>query len=538
MIQYAANGDSQALFYVIEADDRVLLGSSENTWYSALYFFAWETIRELGADYYTSLSDFNRKQAVRRWEGKSVAGLMNNPLSRSDAEIEFLFNRDTMKESESEKRILFHQELIALDTHDWRCTAEEIAPGQTPPIVAGRQPKCFFALFKAFLGTVLQGISPTPENVFQLLNSNPSFARVCGFVIPHRDAPYHAQHIPSLRKLEQFDQIMTDYGLWRKAQVNEVSRNLSDGVIKPERIIVGDTTHYHAFSGFKTIEYTDEKGKAKKKSQSRMTKNCSCTNHQSCPHEWVPADEGAGTVVKSNHKMYWAHKASIIGFPGQDIPLDMIAVDDAATHDSLTFVPHVEELLKTYSGLEAVVEVALYDSACDIEKLRDTLKDKFGITLKTTVNPKRRLPVTDNLPKGLASISPYGTVTCNGAYELDYRGRRKEDQAYVFTAPVTDEGKPVCETCPLKSACCNNTNTAGRRVQLSWDFFPSINPDDPQIAHRFKQTMKKRPAVERMIKRLKCDLSSPYLTKRGNKAFQAYLDKTMMAYHILLRLQN
>jgi hypothetical protein len=55
------------------------------------------------------------------------------------------------------------------------------------------------------------------------------------------------------------------------------------------------------------------------------------------------------------------------------------------------------------------------------------------------------------------------------------------------------------------------------------------------IKKRFKAIMTKRPSVERMIKRLKCDLGDDRLKKRGNPAFQAYLDKTLIAYHILLR---
>ena len=45
----------------------------------------------------------------------------------------------------------------------------------------------------------------------------------------------------------------------------------------------------------------------------------------------------------------------------------------------------------------------------------------------------------------------------------------------------------------------------------------------------------RRPSVERMIKRLKYDLSDDRLSKRGNESFHAYLDKTMIAYHLLLR---
>jgi hypothetical protein len=62
-----------------------------------------------------------------------------------------------------------------------------------------------------------------------------------------------------------------------------------------------------------------------------------------------------------------------------------------------------------------------------------------------------------------------------------------------------------------------------------------INPADPPMANRFRAMMTRRSSVERMIKRLKCDLSDDRLKKRGNAAFQAYLDKTMIAFHMLLR---
>lgn len=46
-----------------------------------------------------------------------------------------------------------------------------------------------------------------------LLKSNPSFARVCGFVPRQASDEYSSEHIPSLRKLEQFDQDMTAVSL-------------------------------------------------------------------------------------------------------------------------------------------------------------------------------------------------------------------------------------------------------------------------------------------------------------------------------------
>jgi len=54
------------------------------------------------------------------------------------------------------------------------------------------------------------GQSPEPEFVYQKLCENPAFARTCGFTIPQPEKPARQTDIPSLRKLQQFDQIMTE----------------------------------------------------------------------------------------------------------------------------------------------------------------------------------------------------------------------------------------------------------------------------------------------------------------------------------------
>jgi len=54
------------------------------------------------------------------------------------------------------------------------------------------------------------------------------------------------------------------------------------------------------------------------------------------------------------------------------------------------------------------------------------------------------------------------------------------------------------------------------------------------MAKRFEAIMTRRPSVERMIKRLKCDLNDDRLKKRGNRSFQAYLDKTMIVRAVQL----
>jgi hypothetical protein len=46
--------------------------------------------------------------------------------------------------------------------------------------------------------------------------------------------------------------------------------------------------------------------------------------------------------------------------------------------------------------------------------------------------------------------------------------------------------------------------------------------------------MAKRTAIERLHKLMKYDFGDERLTKRGNAAFQARLDKTLLAMHLVL----
>ena len=68
------------------------------------------------------------------------------------------------------------------------------------------------------------------------------------------------------------------------------------------------------------------------------------------------SDDGAGTIVKSGGKMYWGHKASVLGYPRQGVPLDARAIKDAATFDGKTFYPHVKELFEMYPEIQPSVK--------------------------------------------------------------------------------------------------------------------------------------------------------------------------------------
>jgi hypothetical protein len=530
-LSHAENNLQIPLFHLIVNDDHILLNDTETHWFGILRNLPWKHYRTLGAQYYDALYEFNLNAAEKRHYDTSDS--TEHTETQEEAQERLLFGRITMNDVKKTSSAILHQaieqELVPTNTNPM-----EIAPGIVPQRLAGKTPKCFFALLKSFIGISLMGFPPEPEMVYTMLKSNPSFARACGFVPYDADEGYSYHHIPSLRKLEQFDQIMTSYNLWDTIKWNEVRRSIKDGLIQKEAELVADTTHYYAYSSFETVEYTNEKGTGEKKSQSKVTKNCRCADWHTCIHPWQLADDGAGTVVKSNNTMHWAHKASIIGYPKQGIPLDARAVSDAATHDSKTVFPHVEKVFTELPEIKENIKRILYDSACDDRELKEIFKEELNIDLKASLNIRRKKAIIDDLPRGIVKITPSGIPLCQAEHEMEYMGMRLQDEKFIYQAPRDVDNTSVCLQCPYKETCCPRA-TQGRMITVSFDTLPNINPDDPPMAKRFKAIMSRRPAVERMIKRLKCDLSDDRLSKRGNASFQAYLDKTMIAFHMLLR---
>ncbi|MBL7180141.1 MAG: transposase [Desulfobacterales bacterium] len=218
----------------------------------------------------------------------------------------------------------------------------------------------------------------------------------------------------------------------------------------------------------------------------------------------------------------------------QGIPLDTVAVSDAATYDGETLYPHVCSLFDHVPELKTWIDTVLYDSAADSADLKNKFEQDLHIQLKASLNPRRKKTITSNLPRGMQQITPYGNMTCNAGFEMDYQGMRYESERFIFRAPLDENQNSVCLDCEHKPRCCP-LSKKGRTVTIPFDTLHHIDPKDPLMAKRFKAMMSRRPSVERIIKRLKCDLSDDRLKKRGNAAFQAYLDKTMIAFHILLR---
>ena len=616
MVAVVYSPDQLPLIEFVESDDLFLQDEPDALWFDVLRKLDYRKFQTIAARYYEQLWQFNQQQTQQRNERREDPPAAN-PESQPQATARLLFGRPTLDENAP----LLYQ-LPPCQTPSISIRPETLHPGVAPPRFAGRPPKCFFAMFKSFLGVTLAGQPAEPQFVHQKLRENPAFARTCGFSIPRADKPERQSDIPSLRKLQQFDQIMTQNGLWAEAALDRVADNLRDGTVRVESTLVHDTTHYLAYSSMRVIDLPDvsacdegvpesaagdlassvaqesverlaggqgnhaaglpelttpaagsssaaagvrsnvpaaaeaaqtpekpekttagkksakpskksKRSKKKRKSHPRTTKACRCDDRDHCDHSWINADDGAGTVVKSTGKMYWGHKASTLGFPGQEVLLDAVAMNDAASHDSRSLMPHLNRLFQRHPDLKGIIPRVLDDGAADDSKLKATIQDDLGIEVLAPINPRRRGPIRDGMPRGIDHLTPRGVPVCRAGYPFQLLGVRHDTKHFLFAAPKDEHGPSVCQECDLRVGCYRG-QSGGRQVTIPQSRLPWLDPEFPQLSKRFLKAMARRTSIERLHKLMKFDLGDDRLTKRGNAAFQARLDKTLLAMHVLL----
>jgi len=643
MVTLAPTTRQIPLIHIVESDDLFLADQPDVLWFDVLRSLDYHQFQATAARYYERLYTFNLQQKEQRIERRENPPAPN-PETQGQATRRLFEERATV-----DKKSPALYQRPEPETPLIRVLPREVAPGVTPLRWAGRPAKCFFSMLYAFLGTTLAGQRAEPQFVYQRLVENPAFARTCGFTIRRPGKPERQSDVPSLRKLQQFDQLMTANGLWEELAVDRVAANLREGKVEMEDTLVHDTTHYHAYSSKQMVELAApfdaearqtpasnedspvpasqssqpvpavkvgggpvvvgrievvrvpagqaplvrasavaepagssgdktsahdtavsssnsatalekpqaaqtksakspptkkvksksppaKKAKTKKKkrkSHPRTTKNCRCQDREDCDHEWISADLGTGTVVKGPGRMYWGHKASTLGLANQEILLDAVAMSDAASHDSQSVVPHLNRLFSRHPDLRGQVKRLLDDGAADDSKLKATVQETFGIEVLAPINPRRRQPIRDNLPRGIDHLTPRGVPVCQAGYPFDLLGFRKDTQRFLFQAPQDTHGQSVCLECPQRTGCYRGV-WKGRVVTISPDRVPWLDRDFPQLSKRYAKAMARRTSIERLHKLMKFDLGDDRLTKRGNSEFQASLDKTLFAMHVLL----
>jgi hypothetical protein len=236
------------LIHIVESDDLFLADQPDVLWFDVLRSLDYHQFQATAARYYERLYTFNqqqKEQRIQRRENPPAA----NPETPSQATRRLFEERATVDKQSPALYQRPEPEAPLI-----RVLPREVAPGVTPLRWAGRPAKCFFSMLYAFLGTTLAGQPAEPQFVYQRLMENPAFARTCGFTIRRPGKPERQRDVPSLRKLQQFDQLMTTNGLWEELALNRVAANLREGRFEREDTLVHDTTHYHAYSSKQMVE--------------------------------------------------------------------------------------------------------------------------------------------------------------------------------------------------------------------------------------------------------------------------------------------
>ncbi len=570
MVVTAVAGSQQLpLIIATERDDAYLGDAADVAWYRTLRDFDWHPLRLVAAQYYEALWHFNDARAAAQSERATLAaveaakaaGMVVPPApiaaakpaapdpvpaasaaiagaaeSQEEAAVRLAQARPTEKGTGPLIAPAAPRTLELLHVK-----AGALRPGIVPRRLAGRKAKCFFAMAKAYVGATLRGRAAEAGAVHDELTSNPAFARVCGFTLPvarakgRLPAEYAQSDIPSLRKLEQFDQIMTSRGLWGHLALGAVRRNLESGKLRGGDTLVHDTTHLLAASQRDVVDLPPEKpdGKPRRKSQPRTTKECRCADRAKCQHAWRSADAGAGTVVKGPTSFYWAHKVSTLCFAGQEILIDAVAMTDGAANDVRSVMPHLERFFGLFPDLREMATRLLDDAAADNQDLKAKVRADYGIELLTPANPRQRKEITKDLPRGVSKIGKRGTPVCEAGVPMDFRGCRHATRTFLFSAPDTPAGEPVCAGCPLKESCLREGATR-RHISIPFDRLPHINPAMPQLSERFARAIAQRTVIERVHNLMKHVYGEPRLKRRGTPAVQAALDKLLWGMHLAL----
>jgi hypothetical protein len=515
----------------LSADERAVLQDPAVTWAQLVAGFPMGMLTKLAPKYHAAAREFN---------SRSRKGRPGRPRTRDSAET---------------------QAAVAQDA----AVAGVVGPGDFVPLgpgaraaTTGRSPKPFHSMVIAFLGAAVADTPGTPEHVHRMLHDNPTFASRCGFEYPASPKGRQSRRliIPSLRTVQRFDQIMAEYGLWGEVRLALARRNLETGALARSDTLCADTTHFEADSTSRVVELPPKKNgtpplkqrkivaaraalnKKKKPKEtrkvriSRLTKRCRHEEHDACNCPWDESDAGAGVVVKSSSKKYWAHKAAVIGYAGTTIPLDVAVVSHASMHDTTTLEPHLDRLRRILPEAFDGVRFAIADPAYDEAPARERLPRKHGLALITKINPRARKEAALAGHEGRFKLTPQGVPVCLRSQPLRLVGRDERRQNYTWRGPVTDKGVPLCKSCPFAQQC--GLQGERRTLRVPRATTPQIDWEHPQHLPSEEARYRLRTAVERQIERVKGPLERNRLPCRGRLRVQAFLDLRLAALHALL----
>ena len=515
-------------------------------WVALLDAISGDHFETLARRYYIGLSHF-RKQRVR----PALPGQIEiEAEGKQQACLEMLEVRERRKDSSEDE---LSEADVFVDAMPTR--ADEELPevlrdfSRRPPALssllggAGRPPCDAMCLMRAFLAAPLVGVGDNPSSVHQLLHSNPTFAQMCGFLgrsALKQPGELTSRRLPSLSVCEEFSEVMTRYGLWHLARIEQVHRNIANGVVEVENTVCFDTTHVKAHSHCDNvipINAQAEEGKQPKhRKVPRTRKRCKCGQEawETCEHSWVPTDQGAAVVVKGPTRIYWAHKASVASFATSEIPFDVRVCQYAATNDGKTLIPHLESLIRDFPAVIFALCYILADDA--YRHNRDAVKECLDENVRLVVPVHGRKAPAELAEQfdGIDRFTPAGIPICAEGHSFQLRGRDIIEERYIWSAPNDEEGQSVCVGCPHAAGCLKHGER--RYIRVDRGDQPQIDWDHPQHFAKERARYARRTGVERAIKRLKVDLRGEVLTHRDSLRVQAHFDRKLLTLHLLLAL--
>lgn len=521
----------------------VLQDPANKDWVALLESIDEERFGPVSRRYYLALSHFRRQRARAPLPGQLEIMAVGKQQAQQEMLAVWEQRKASRKQAEGERGdILVNATPPRADDLPEALRDFTKSPPPLSDILsgAGRPPCDALCLLRAFLAAPLLGVGDDPTSVYRLLRSNPTFARRCDFLgrrARKQAGELTSRRLPSLSVCAEFSEVMTRYGLWHLARLEQVRENLASGVVEMEETLAFDTTHLEAHSHCANVvpaNAESEEGKAPKhRKVPRLRKRCGCgrANWETCEHPWTPTDSGVAVVVKGSTRIYWAHKASVVSFAESEIPLDVRVCQYAAEPDGKTLVPHLEALAR---DLPEVVQSLSRVLADDAYRANHADVARFGQQARLIVPVharQARAHLADGFD-GIARFTPSGVPVCEGGHRFDMRGRDITAERYIWAAPDDDAGQPVCASCPLAARCLDKGKR--RHIRVPRHEQPHIDWEHPQHFARERARYSRRTAIERAIKRLKIDLKGEHLTHRDALRVQAHLERRLLTLHLLL----
>jgi hypothetical protein len=254
-------------------------------------------------------------------------------------------------------------------------------------------------------------------------------------------------------------------------------------------------------------------------------------------------------VAKRKTYQFPGVKGVFVADADEDVPLLAVGVN-ARTFDGNTGIETAKAFAKEYPEQVDTVEEALLDGAFDIKDEKKGISEALGgADVLTPINPRRRKDQPVEGHRGIDHINPYGLPICVQGLGMVYLGRDMKREDFLYGCPLLDrntgqlrpppppvplpEGRGKLD-CPNQGRCCPNPGSAGRTFRVPRERTPQVDWENPQHSQDFKDRYDGRTSSERVIGRTKRSFPFERHWGRGHAAFQAHLDKGVLAFHVLL----